>query len=236
MKAHDKEFIKNFDAKNLAKLDNVSQENYKILKDDTDNFTDFSIFDVVPDAEATLESWVKTVKATIKEVEKPVVVSPNSKASRPSVQKAQKPAKQETKSNESKPSKVIKTKAPKQSQLEKNEILKEQLREENKELIAKVKQNSKFKDKLSKELSEYLQKNQMGLGAKSDDAELKQLRAKNKFYKNLLAGDKADFKAIARRVGYDYAISKPRPKKSKGLSGARKVKSFTDKIVDFFSL
>lgn len=229
------EFIKKFDTKNLAKLDKVSQENYKMLKEDTEDFTDFSIFDVVPDAAATLESWVKTVKATIKDFEKPVAVSPKAKVSRPSVQKAQKPAKQETKSDESKPSKVIKTKAPKQSQLEKNEILKEQLRDENKELIAKVKQNSKFKDKLSKELSEYLQKNQMGLGAKSDDSELTQLRAKNKFYKNLLAGDKADFKAIARRVGYDYAISKPRPRKIKGLSGVKKTKSFKDKIVDFFS-
>lgn len=227
------EFIKNFDAKNLAKLDKVSQENYKILKEDTEDFTDFSIFDVVPDAAATLESWVKTVKATIKEVEKPVAVSPKPKVSRPSVQKAQKTAKQDTKSDESKPSKVIKTKEPKQSQSEKNEILKEQLREENKELIAKVKQNSKFKDKLSKELSEYLQKNQMGLGAKSDDAELTELKAKNKFYKNIFAGDKADFKAIAKRVGYSYTISKPRAKK--GLSGVKKTKSFKDKIVDFFS-
>ncbi|MBB6003832.1 hypothetical protein [Arcicella rosea] len=227
------EFIKKFDTTTLAKLDKVSQENYQLLKEDTENFTDFSIFDVAPDAAATLESWVKTVKATIKEVEKPVAVSPKSKASRPSVQKAQKPAKQETKSDESKPTEVIKTKAPKQSQSEKNEILKEQLREENKELISKLRINSKFKNKLSKELSKFLQVNQMGLGAKSDDDELTKLKGQNKFYKNLLAGDKADFKAIAKRVGYSYTISKPRAKK--GLSGVKKTKSFKDKIVDFFS-
>lgn len=226
------EFIKNFDAKNLAKLDKVSQENYQLLKEDTENFTDFSIFDVVPDAAATLESWVKTVKPTINEVEKSVSVSPKAKVSKTTVQKAQKPVKSETKSKESKPSEVIKTKAPKQSQSEKNEILKEQLRVENKELIAKLRINSKFKNKLSKELAKFLQANQMGLGAKSDDAELTKLKGQNKFYKNLLAGDKSDFKAIAKRVGYSYTISKPRVKR--GLSG-KKEKSFKDKIIDFFS-
>jgi hypothetical protein len=38
------------------------------------------------------------------------------------------------------------------------------------------------------------------------------LKGKRKFYKNLIKGDTADFKAIALRIGLDFKKSKPKPK------------------------
>ena len=222
-------FMKQFDAKNLAKLDKVSQENYQLLKVDTENFTDFSIFKVVPDAEATLASWVKTVKGTIKEIEpsKPTPLKAEKKESKASAPRKT-PVKKEVTKNE----KVESEKPSKQSS--KTELLKQKLKEEIGQMFEQVKTNAKFKDKIATELSKYLEKNQTGLGAAKDD-ELTKLKAKHKFYKKLLAGDTADFKLIAKRVGLSYTISQPRTKK--GLSGVKKPKkekTLGQKISNFF--
>lgn len=98
-------------------------------------------------------------------------------------------------------------------------------------LKSKVIENAKFKEKIAAELKAYLSSQVQGLSGAGSETE--KLKKQIKFYKNLLAGDKADFKAIAKRVGYSYTISKPRAKK--GLSGVKNTKSFKDKIVDFFS-
>ena len=222
-------FIKQFDAKNLSKLDKVSQENYQLLKVDTENFTDFSIFEVVPDAEATLTSWVKTVKGTIKEVE-PSKPTPRKVEKQES--KAPAPKKTTVKKEVAKPEKVASEKPSEKS--DKNELLKQTLRDEIKQMLEQLRSNSKFEKKIASELSKYLQKNQIGLGASKDD-ELTKLKAKHKFYKKLLAGDTADFKAIAKRVGLSYTISQP--KKKKGLSGVKKLKkekTLGQKISSFF--
>ena len=222
-------FIKQFDAKNLAKLDKVSQENYQLLKVDTENFTDFSFFEVVPDAEATLASWVKTVKGTFKEVEPPKSLPTKAEKKE---SKVSAPRKTTQKKEVAKPEKVASDKPSEKS--DKNELLKQTLRDEIRQMLEQLRSNSKFEKKIASELSKYLQKNQIGLGASKDD-ELTKLKAKHKFYKKLLAGDTADFKAIAKRVGLSYTISKPR--KKKGLSGVKKPKkekTFGQKISSFF--
>ncbi|MEA5425398.1 hypothetical protein [Arcicella lustrica] len=225
-------FIKNFDTTTLAKLDKVSQENYQLLKEDTETFTDFSIFDVVPDAAATLESWVKTVKATIKEVElpKPLLVKAQKKEKKVSA-----PIKTTEKKEVAKLEKLASEKLSEES--DKNKLLKQTLRDEIKQMLEQVKENSKFKDKIFLELSKYLQKNQTGLGARKDD-ELTKLKARHKFYKNLLKGDTADFKAIAKKVGLSYTISKPRAKRAKkgllGVKKPKKEKTLGQKISSFF--
>ena len=62
------------------------------------------------------------------------------------------------------------------------------------------------------------------------------LKGKRKFYKNLIKGDTADFKAIALRVGLDFKKSQPKPKKQ-NLSGVPQTISGTKKntsLIDRF--
>jgi hypothetical protein len=69
-----------------------------------------------------------------------------------------------------------------------------------------VKQNARFKNDIGEELTAYLKENvpRLGLGGLPIDYEIEQLKAKDKFYSNLLKGDSADFKAIAKRLGLTF--------------------------------
>lgn len=98
-----------------------------------------------------------------------------------------------------------KTEAEKQNAvLAKKVILIETLEKEIKDLKKLVMDNSKFKEKLANELKVHL--NKQGLAGKTEDidAKIKMLKAKKKLYSNILSGDKADFKAIGKKIGLDY--------------------------------
>lgn len=110
-----------------------------------------------------------------------------------------------------------KTEAEKEKEaLAKKEVVKEKLEKEVKELLAKVKANAKLKDKIVSEVKIYLNAN--GLAGKPDkkpmtlDEKIKMLKHKKHFYTNILSGDKADFKAIGKRVGLSYRTSTPKKK------------------------
>lgn len=69
-----------------------------------------------------------------------------------------------------------------------------------------VKQNARFKNQIGEELTNYLKTNvvRLGLGGLPIDYEIEQLKAKDKFYTNLLKNDRDDFKAIAKRLGLTF--------------------------------
>lgn len=69
-----------------------------------------------------------------------------------------------------------------------------------------VKQNARFKNQIGEELTNYLKENRprLGLGGLPIDYEIEQLKAKDRFYTNLLKNDKDDFKAIAKRLGLTF--------------------------------
>ncbi len=74
------------------------------------------------------------------------------------------------------------------------------------ELYELVKQNARFKNQIGEELTKYLKENvvRLGLGGLPIDYEIEKLKAKVKFYSNLLKNDKDDFKAIAKRLGLSF--------------------------------
>lgn len=99
-----------------------------------------------------------------------------------------------------------------------------QKRAELSELQSIVRSNSDFKEKIAEEMQAHLKSVGLaGLGKQlTPELELVQLNQKITFYKNLIRGDKDDFKAIAKRVGLDFRKSKPRKKKTEeteSLSG-----------------
>ena len=204
-------YIQQFNPKYLSLLGKETQENYQLLKEDTENFRDFSVFEAVPDAEKTLNAWVISVNEKLKDLPMEVPVSKTAKIS-------------EDKHLKARPTKPVNTKIAEQ---------KIQLKKELLQMMAKVKENSKFKDKIAKELQQYVKQVNIGLGAIKDEEFIK-LKAKHKFYKNLLAGDTADFKAIAKRVGLTYSHTKPRAKQNQTGLGAKK--SIGEHIKDFFTL
>ncbi len=204
-------FIQQFNTKYLSLLGKETQENYQLLKEDTENFRDFSVFEAVPDAEKTLNAWVISVNEKLKDLPIEVPVSKTTKTS-------------EDKNLKARPPKAINAKINEQ---------KIQLKKELMMMVAKVKENAKFKEKVAKELQQYLKQVNIGLGAIKDEEFIK-LKAKHKFYKNLLAGDTADFKAIAKRVGLTYSHTKPRAKQNQAGLGAKK--SIGEHIKDFFTL
>jgi len=83
----------------------------------------------------------------------------------------------------------------------------------NKALVAK---NAKFKEKIGDELKNYLRENkaELSLGATPEKIELQKLRQKNRFYINILKGDKSDFLAIAQKIGYSYKNLTPSGRKT----------------------
>lgn len=96
-----------------------------------------------------------------------------------------------------KPAKT-KTMKPK---VDKSDTIKK-LKAEASQLKLKVISNSKFKEKLSTELRNYLSEN-VGLSGKEISEETS-IKKQIQFYKRLLKGDDSDFKVIAKRVGLTY--------------------------------
>lgn len=101
----------------------------------------------------------------------------------------------------------------------------------------KVLANAKFKEKLANELTKHLNSN--GLGAekvpfsmKSLDDKIKFIQEQIKFYKNVLTGDKADFKAIGKRIGLDYRKSKPKAKSSKAVKLAEQIDKAVNQVIN----
>jgi hypothetical protein len=113
----------------------------------------------------------------------------------------------------------VKTKAPakpKATKEDKDKAKLTKLKAELSTVKAQVVANAKFKAKIGDELTKYLKSNgldkQIGLSGIPD--EIKKTETSLKFYKGLLAGDKADFKSIGKRVGIIYQV-KPLPKSKK---------------------
>lgn len=146
--------------------------------------------------------------------------------------------------------KVAKKKATeaqkKSAKAEKVKLEKGALKEELKTLQAKAKNYAKLEEVLAKRLTDYIeQKFPQGLGATEGDKDLEALRMKVKFYRALLAKDKADYKALCVMLGIDYKITSPRAKKTgvAGLGKAKKKKvvrvkkepSFIDRVKSIFS-
>lgn len=312
-------FIKSFNEKDLNLLGKESQITYKDLKSDTEDFSDFSILEMIPEMEQTLEAWVKTAKQVEakKEVDKPAP------AKMPTAKKVSTPARTRTTATPQAPKakaefrsgdylrkpamypedvvdymlvmqvfknepyslnknqtdvvysygtenfmgkkitytdyqieaeKIVKSSlsvfqkakvkyqksiTPKNNDAKKEKTLATKQAELN-VLKDKVMANAKFKDKLANELTKHM--NVTGLGAekvpfskKSLDEKIKFINEQIKFYKNLLTGDKADFKAIGKRIGLDYRKSKPKAKKPtpvpmQALEGLGKAKPKAKKI------
>lgn len=102
-----------------------------------------------------------------------------------------------------------------------------------------VKQNARFKNNIGEELTRYLKENvvRLGLGGLPIDYEIEQLKAKDKFYTNLLKNDKEDFKAIAKRLGLTFkavansatpSAYRKKDEKGKPLPAQKAVKSSPD--------
>lgn len=107
--------------------------------------------------------------------------------------------------------KIVKAKAPakpKATPADKDKATLTKLKAELTTVKAQVVSNAKFKAKVGEELTKYLKANnldkQVGLSGITD--EIKKTKAQLKFYKGLLAGDKADFKSIGKRVGIIYQV------------------------------
>lgn len=85
-------------------------------------------------------------------------------------------------------------------------LIKANLEKDVSEKYILVKQNARFKNNIGEELTRYLKDNvvRLGLGGLPIDYEIEQLKAKDKFYTNLLKNDKEDFKAIAKRLGLTF--------------------------------
>lgn len=313
-------FIKSFKEKDLNLLGEESQKNFQILKDDTENLSDFSMMEGFPEMEQLLDAWVKTAKLVEakKEVSKPSPVPTPASAKKPAMPatttatpKASKKAKPQFISGDylKKPKiytedevdfmKVIqvfpnepfslnnnqndvvysygtqnymgkiltysdyqikgfdivksnlsafkkakdkydKLITPKNDNAKKEKSLDTKLKE-FRTLKAQVMANAKFKDKLAVELNNHFRVHGLG-GPKEEafskltlDAKIKFINEQIKFYKNLLTGDKADFKAIGKRIGLDYRKSKPKAKKSMpspgpALEGLGKAKPKVKKV------
>lgn len=94
-----------------------------------------------------------------------------------------------------------------------------------KTLQGKVKDYAKLEEVLAKSLTNYVKnKFPQGLGAADTDKELEALKMKVKFYRSLLAKDKADYKVLCVMLGIDYKISSPKRKASGGVAGLGKPK------------
>lgn len=100
-------------------------------------------------------------------------------------------------------------------------------------LKEKVVQNSKFKEKIAAELKAYLSSQ----GLSGSNSEINNLKIKIKFYKSILAADTADFRAIARRVGFIGYLKKKKKAVLSGLGKTKtpkKEKTFGEKVSNFF--
>lgn len=218
--------VKSITASQLAQLDKVSQENYQLLKEDTEGFSDFdTLFSISTEAEETLDALIQTAEAVgiFQKQEKPK--STTSKT--PSKKKA---------------TNTVDKRA--QQKVEKQTLERDNLVQEVEELKTTVISNSQFKEKVAAELRKFLKVSQTGLSGvlTKDQKELtveeqiQILKGKRKFYKNLIKGDTSDFKAIALRVGLDFKKSQPKPKKqslsgvSQTISGTKKNASLIDRF------
>ena len=218
--------VKSITPSQLAQLDKVSQENYQLLKEDTEGFSDFdTLFSISTEAEETLDALIQTAEAVgvFQKKEKPK--STTSKT--PSKKKA---------------TNTVDKRA--QQKVEKQTLERDNLVQEVEELKTTVISNSQFKEKIAAELRKFLKVSQTGLSGvlTKDQKELtleeqiQILKGKRKFYKNLIKGDTSDFKAIALRVGLDFKKSQPKPKKQ-SLSGVPQTISGTKKnasLIDRF--
>ncbi|NBB30618.1 hypothetical protein [Cellulophaga sp. BC115SP] len=218
--------VKSITPSQLAQLDKVSQENYQLLKEDTEGFSDFdTLFSISTEAEETLDALIQTAEAVgiFQKQEKPK--STTSKT--PSKKKA---------------TNTVDKRA--QQKVEKQTLERDNLEKEVEELKATVISNSQFKEKIAAELRRFLKVSQTGLSGvltKNQkeltlEEQIQILKGKRKFYKNLIKGDTSDFKAIALRVGLDFKKSQPKPKKQ-NLSGVPQTISGTKKnasLIDRF--
>jgi len=212
------EKIKSITATQLAQLDKVSQENYQLLKEDTEGFSDFdTLFSISTEAEETLDALIQTAEATgiFQKQEKPKTTTSkatNKKSSTKSVDKRT------------------------QQKAEKQNLEIENLEKEVEQLKDTVIGNAQFKEKIATELQKFLKVSQSGLSGvltKNQkeltlEEQIQILKGKRKFYKNLIKGDTADFKVIALRIGLDFKKSKPKPKKQNlsGVAGTQQVETF----------
>lgn len=100
------------------------------------------------------------------------------------------------------------------------------LEAELKTLKGKVKDYATIEKALATTLSKYVsRKFPAGLGAAvQKDKKIETLKMKVKFYRSLLAKDKADYKALCVMLGLDYKISSPKRKASGGVAGLGKPK------------
>lgn len=218
--------IKSITPSQLAQLDKVSQENYQLLKEDTEGFSDFdTLFSISTEAEETLDALIQTAEAVgiFQKQEKPKSTASKATSKKNTTKSVDKRA---------------------QQKIEKQTLERDNLEQEVEELKATIIANSQFKDKLAAELQKYLKVSQTGLSGvltKNQkeltlEEQIQILKGKRKFYKNLIKGDTSDFKAIALRVGLDFKKSKPKPKKQ-SLSGVPQTISGTKKnasLIDRF--
>lgn len=115
-------------------------------------------------------------------------------------------------------------------------------RQELYELKQMVISNAKFKERIAEEMQSHLKEVGLaGLGSVNSPTQemiLVDLNSKISFYKNLIRGDKDDFKAIAKRIGLDFRKSKPRKKKTvdtdEGLQGLGRPKQGGNGLWDSF--
>lgn len=151
-------------------------------------------------------------KPSVTDVKKTKEVKPKP-ASKP---KAQKP--------EPKPKPAPKPKVDKEAQL--IEKLKSDLATYKKQVV----ENAKFKDKIAAEMTRFVNSQKTLSG--TDSVEVARLKGQIKFYKNVLKGDTADFKAIAKRIGLDYRKSSVKAKATLGRPAKKpaKKKSFLERL------
>lgn len=212
---HNIDFIKKVTSTDLAKLDKDSQDNYQELKSDTENFSDFNtIFEAVPDAEMMLDIWVQTAKKKgINPFEEKTtsVVSPKKEKVNSTVNKKA----------EEKQARLLQ--------------LREELKNEIRELKARVISHAELKEKIASELSKYLKSQPTGLSGTDLENEILKLKKQKTFYSNLLKGDKADFKAIAQRVGLDYRKSTLKAKKTLAGIAQKPKKGAIERFREWFN-
>ncbi|MDI9858953.1 hypothetical protein [Flectobacillus roseus] len=214
------ELVKSITASQLAQLDKVSQENYQLLKEDTEGFSDFdTLFSISTEAEETLDALIQTAEAV-------------------GIFQKQEKAKSTTSKAPSKKKVTNSVDKRAQQKVEKQTLERDNLEKEVEELKATVIANAQFKEKIAAELRKFLKVSQTGLSGvltKNQkeltlEEQIQILKGKRKFYKNLIKGDTADFKAIALRVGLDFKKSKPKSK-NQSLSGVPQAISGTKKNV-----
>jgi hypothetical protein len=243
-------FLKSITKKDLEAIGKHSKESvitYEYFRDDSENFTDTEPFEYIEEMGLTLQKWVGTVKKIMEvypqdfadnsqfsdeddEVIAPIKTTPKKPRVTKTVMNLEERARMKEENKESKKAANLLAKI----ELKRAELV---------SLKQLVVSNAEFKERIGQEMNEHLKiVGLAGLGNKKTlppELEIIQLNEKIKFYKNLIRGDKDDFKAIAKRIGLDFRKSKPRKKKEieplSGLGRQKQSMSLWDKFVVWFN-